>query len=78
MKEEMYISDGFMTHRVTEEKLIALRAVKHEVEKGEDAFCYIHELDFENQSELLDMLDYWARDIPLWRVGEFFRHYELA
>ena len=60
-------------------KLLSLRAIEHEEITGEDAICYLWELDqkkivnteeYYTIDEHLDYYDGWARQIPKWRIAQ--------
>ena len=69
-KRYIYTEDGL--DKVTPARRLALWAIKNECETGYDAGCFIDELDPANKYEAQDELDNWARNIPAWRIGEFF------
>jgi hypothetical protein len=69
-KRYIYTEDGL--EKVTPARRLALWAIKSECETGYDAGCFIDDLDPTNKYEAQDELDNWARDIPTWRIGEFF------
>ena len=60
-------------------KLLSLRAIEHEEITGEDAICYLWELDqkkivnteeYNTIDEYLDYYDGWARQIAKWRIAQ--------
>lgn len=75
--KHLYINNGFTLEQVTANRLLALQAIKQELESGYDATCYLDDLDPENKFEIQDELDNWARDIPTWSIGTFFESHEI-
>jgi len=75
--KHLYINNGFTLEQVTENRLLALQAIKQELESGYDATCYLDDLDPENKFEIQEELDNWAINIPKWCISTFFESHEI-